>query len=268
MELTFGFSVVQNPIEDCLEYALEHNLTHLEIDLMENHSCLEAFDNQRLNRLKDLAGKFHLSLSLHTPYTMNLADKVSMIREANIAYLKKCIILAYNLGVTHVTTHLGNYYELPGLTGMRQNALQRLVLSLKKILSDCCRYKVKLALENVHRIPEGCGFLNLGDNIQDFEFLFSELKSDLIHLCLDVGHANTHEGASAYIQKFTSKIICVHYHDNHGRYDEHLDVGEGTLPWERIAGQLKQIGFQGPFISETFNRLKPHEVRDTFHTFF
>jgi len=268
MGLKFGFSVVQNPIEDCLEYALEHNLTHLEIDLMESHSCLEAFDNPRLNKLKDLAGQLRLSLSLHTPYTINLADKVSMIREANIAYLKRCIILAHHLGVTHVTTHLGIYNELPGLTGMRQNALERLVSSFKEILSDCCQYKVKLALENVHRIPEGCGLLNLGDNIQDFEFLFSELKSDLIRLCLDVGHANTHEGASAYIQKFKSKIICVHYHDNHGRYDEHLDIGEGTLPWESIAGQLKQIGFQGPFISETFGRLKPHQVRNKFHTFF
>jgi hypothetical protein len=42
----------------------------------------------------------------------------------------------------------------------------------------------------------------LGDTLAELEFLFSELESPYMNLCLDVGHANTNEGPLAYIQKF------------------------------------------------------------------
>lgn len=267
MELKFGFNVVKKPVEEYFDYASKHGLTHLEIDLIKEHSSIETFTTKRISNLKKLSKKFGVTLSLHTPYTINPSDKISMIRDANIAYLKRCVLVANKLDATHITTHIGNCNGLPSWTWMREEALKRLVTNFKEVLKDCKKFKVKLALENVNPLPKDSEFFYLGDNLKDFEFLFSKLKSPFLNLCLDVGHANTNEGLLAYIQKFGKKIINVHFHDNNGKYDEHLDVGEGNVPWKKVADAFKKIKFFGPFISETF-KAKPHESRNALLKYF
>lgn len=264
MDLIFGFDVVRKPVEKYFDYATEHGLSHLEIDLIRGHSFIETFDAERISNLKRLAEEFRITLSLHTPFTVNPSDKIPTIRDANIAYLKRCVSVANELDATHVTTHVG--YCL-GVKPSKQKALARLVANLKQVLQDCRKLDVKLAIENVNPMPEGSELFYLGDNIEECEFLLSELDSPHMNLCLDIGHANTNEGPLAYIQKFGKKIINIHFHDNNGKTDDHLDVGEGTVPWKKVAEALKRIGFVGPFVSECFNS-KPHEARDALLRYF
>jgi sugar phosphate isomerase/epimerase len=80
-------------------------------------------------------------------------------------------------------------------------------------------------------------------------------------LCLDVGHANTNEGSTKYIEKFADKIVCVHIHDNNGKYDEHLAIGTGTINWNFLAGEFKKINYYGPFVYEVVSRT-PKESRE------
>jgi len=197
------------PVENRFDYASEYGLTHLEIDLVREHNFIETFSEERIGNLNKLSQKFGITLSLHTPYTINPSDKIPMIRDANIAYLKRCASVAYELHATHVTTHIGYCNGLPEWTWMRQEALERLVANLTKIIKDCQELKVKLALENVNPMPKDSEFFYLGDNLKDFEFLFSKIESPYLNLCLDTGHANTNEGVIAYIQKFGKKIIRV-----------------------------------------------------------
>jgi sugar phosphate isomerase/epimerase len=264
MELVFGFDVVRKPVEEYFGYATEYGLSHLEIDLIRGHSFIETFDAKRIGNLKGLAEEFGITLSLHTPFTVNPSDKIPTIRDANIAYLKRCVSVANELDATHVTTHVG--YCL-GVRPSKQKALTRLVANLKQVLQDCRKLDVKLAIENVNPMPEGSELFYLGDSIEECEFLLSELDFPHMNLCLDIGHANTNEGPLAYIRKFGKKIINVHFHDNNGKTDDHLDVGEGTVPWKEVAEALKRIGFIGPFVSECFNS-KPHEARDALLRYF
>jgi sugar phosphate isomerase/epimerase len=268
MEVKWGFSIIQKPVEQYFEYAAKYGLSHLEIDLLQEHSFIESFTAERIANLRYLSQKFSVSLSLHTPYMLNLSDRISIVRNATIVYLKKTIMLANKLRATHITTHIGYCNRLPDPKKSKTRALQRLAVNLKELISTCRRCKVKLALENVNPVGDNCEFIYLGDSIEDFDFLFLRLKSPYINLCLDVGHANTGQGVLAYIKEFSSKIICVHYHDNKGRYDEHLEVGEGTVPWRKVAAAFKKINFAGPFVSESFRRLKPHQVRNRFLEYF
>ncbi|TET27676.1 MAG: sugar phosphate isomerase/epimerase, partial [Candidatus Bathyarchaeum sp.] len=191
-------------------------------------------------------------------------DKIPTIRDANIAYLKRCVSVAHELNATHVTTHVG--YCL-GVKPSKQKALARLVANLKQVLQDCRKLEVKLAIENVNPMPEGSELFYLGDSIEECKFLLSELDSPYLNLCLDIGHANTNEGPLEYIQKFGKKIINVHFHDNNGKTDDHLDVGEGTVPWKQVAKALKRIKFFGPFVSECFNS-EPHEAKTALQKYF
>ena len=264
MDYIFGFDVVRKPVEECFGYTSEYGLSHLEIDLIREHSFIETFDAERISNLRNLSESYDITLSLHTPFSMNPSDKIPTIRDANIAYLKRCVAVAHELNATHVTTHIG--YCL-GVKPSKQKALTRLVGNLKQVLKDCRKLDVKLAIENVNPMPEGSELFYLGDSVEECDYLFSELDSPYLNLCLDIGHANTNEGPLAYIRKFGKKIVNVHFHDNNGKTDDHLNVGEGTVPWKKVAESLKRINFCGPFVSECFNS-KPHEAKDALLKYF
>jgi sugar phosphate isomerase/epimerase len=264
MDLVFGFDVVRKPVEECFGYAAEYGLSHLEIDLIRESSFVETFGAERISNLRELSEEFGITLSLHTPFTVNPADKIPAIRDASIAYLKRCVSVAHELDATHVTTHVG--YCL-GVKPSKLKALTRLAANLRQVLHDCRKLEVKLAIENVNPMPEGSELFYLGDSIEECDYLLSELDSPYLNLCLDIGHANTNEGPLAYIQKFGKKIVNVHFHDNNGKTDEHLDVGEGTVPWKKVAESLKRISFCGPFVSECFNS-SPHEAKAALQKYF
>ena len=267
MKLKFGLLAVKKPIEEMFAVANESGISHIEIDLIKEHSYVETFDAKRISKVNKLSKKFNISISLHIPYTINPSDKIPMIRKANVEYFKKCIRLANKLNATHITTHIGYCNGLPSWTWMRKQALDRLILSLKEVLPLCSKHKVYLALENVNPMPNDSEFFYLGDNIGDLEYLYNKVKSPYLKLCLDTGHANTNEGPVKYIKKFSKKLISVHFHDNKGKYDEHLAIGEGTINWKILAKEFKNIKFYGPFVSEVFSR-SPQEAREDLQQYF
>lgn len=249
----FGFNVFNQPPEDFFEYAAINNLKHIEINLTQEHSSLTSFDIKRIRKLNKLASKHKISLSFHLPFTINISEIISLIRKRNIEYLKNCIILGRKLKITHITTHIGNFYWFPSKKIMRQNALDRFVKYLNDIIKICELNKVTLALENVVPIPPGSDYFFLGDSISDFDFIFRNIKSDYLKFCLDTGHANIAEGVIPYMQNYKEKLVAIHYHDNSGFDDEHLPIGKGTVPWKEVMLTLKQIKYRGPIISECRN---------------
>ena len=127
------------------------------------------------------------------------------------------------------------------------------------MISDKCnKLSIVLALENVNPLPDGSDHLLLGDNINDFEFIFSNIDSPYIKFCLDTGHANLAEGVEKYLDNFSEKLHAVHYHDNLGNDDSHLIINSGNIDWELFAKKIKKANFYGPFVSECRNQ-KPHE---------
>ncbi|MBM3200201.1 sugar phosphate isomerase/epimerase [Candidatus Woesearchaeota archaeon] len=267
MSLRFGFMITGKPIEKEFANAKRSGISHIEIDLMEEHSFIESFDDKRADKIRLLAKQHRISLSLHVPYTLNLAEFLPSIRKSNIDYMKRSIILAHKLEATHITTHIGYCNMMLSQPWLKKEATDRLISSLKEILQYCKRYKVCLALENVNPMPDDSEFFYIGDNIKELKRLYKAINSQYLKMCLDVGHAHTNEGVAEYIKAFKSKIVAVHYHDNHGKYDEHLAMGDGTIDWERTAKEFKKIRFEGPFISEIYSKTVKESKEDLEHYF-
>lgn len=265
--LKFGLMAVKQPLEAVFGVTSAAGLQHIEIDIIQPHLSLESFPFSRIKKLKELAQLHGVSLSLHTPYTINPADEVGFFRKANEEYLKRLIALACRLQCTHITTHIGFWVGLTSWGWKRKAALDALVVTLKNLLPSLRRHRIPLTLENVNPMPRDSEFQLLGDNIEDFEYIYSEVGSPLIRMCLDVGHAHANEGPLGYIQNFGAKIVAVHFHDNHGKYDEHLAVGAGTIDWKKVAAGFRGIGFTGPFISEVFART-PKQAKEDLLSFF
>lgn len=56
-------------------------------------------------------------------------------------------------------------------------------------------------------------------------------------MTIDFGHANTMGKVNDFI-KVLKSASHVHIHDNHGKSDEHLAIGEGTIDWNKVSKAL------------------------------
>jgi sugar phosphate isomerase/epimerase len=263
----YGLNVYNQQPEELFEYASSMGLHHIEINLSHENLSIETFTTDRIKKLRDLSKLHNIQLSLHVPYYTNISDVLIHLRRSSIKYLQKCIELAGELRSTHITLHLGSFYWFPVEQWERKKGLERFLKSLNKILKMCEEKNVVIALENVVPIPRGSEYYLLGDNIEDFKFIFSRVDSKYVKFCLDTGHANMAEGVLEYIINFQNKLCCIHYHDNNGFNDEHLEVGKGKVPWQDLANELENIKYQGPIISECRN-IEAHKSAQLFESFF
>ena len=82
---------------------------------------------------------------------------------------------------------------------------------------------------------------------------FEELTHIGLNYCLDIGHANMHEGVAAAFELMKNKIRSTHVHDNNGKDDVHLFplVSEGgTVDWKTTMGLLRSHQDQVPLLLE------------------
>ena len=263
----YGFNVYNLQPEDLFEYASSHGLSHIEINFSQEHLAVETFASNRIDKLRSLSETHKVKISFHIPYYINISDILPHVRISNIKYLTKCLQVACKLKATHITLHIGNFFWFPVEQWKRKNALKRFIKNLRTVLKVCEERDVVFALENVVPIPRGSEYYLLGDNIEDFNFIFANVESEYLKFCLDTGHANMSEGALEYVKRFSDKLCCIHYHDNNGFNDDHLPVGQGNILWTELAAELKRIKYDGPIISECRN-IKAHESASLLDKYF
>ncbi|WP_232461728.1 sugar phosphate isomerase/epimerase family protein [Thermococcus pacificus] len=65
---------------------------------------------------------------------------------------------------------------------------------------------------------------------------------DEIGVTFDVGHLNTTtRNFDRFLELFGKRIVHIHLHDNSGNRDEHLPVGDGTVPWKEALPKLPPV---------------------------
>ncbi|HTY52603.1 MAG TPA: sugar phosphate isomerase/epimerase, partial [Methanomicrobiales archaeon] len=72
-----------------------------------------------------------------------------------------------------------------------------------------------------------------------------------IGFTFDVGHAHT-VGKVPEFLKVLSSVNHIHIHDNHGTADQHLALGDGTIPWEEV-GRAVARDYRGIVVVEGRN---------------
>jgi sugar phosphate isomerase/epimerase len=80
--------------------------------------------------------------------------------------------------------------------------------------------------------------------------IVARYPAERVGVCLDLGHAHIQENALTAVRAAGVRLIHVHASDNHAARDDHFVPGRGSIPWERVAVALREIGFQGAFTVE------------------
>ena len=166
-------------------------------------------------------------LSMHGPFLdLNPVSWDSRIAQASRERFDQAYQAACELGAGKIIYHtcfvpMVNYLE--GWT-------ERMIAFWNDFMKDKGT-ELAVCLENVFD-PEYVQLRGIAQNVRHPAF----------GLCLDFGHAHcsSPHPAKEWLENLSPYIRHLHLHDNHGVKDEHLGMGQGTLPWEDILGFVQK----------------------------
>lgn len=215
------------PDEDMADLLKQYHLGVEAIEFSIGY-CLDAWRDktsayrERLARM-DWEGP----LSVHGPFLdLNPVSWDSRIAQASWERFSQAYQAAWELGSRKIVYHTCFVPMVNFLEGWTE----RMVEFWNRFMRDKDT-EITVCLENVFD-PEYAPFVEIAQGVDHPAF----------GLCFDVGHAHcsTVYPAREWLENLHPYIRHLHLHDNHGVRDEHLGMGQGTLPWETILEFIRE----------------------------
>jgi sugar phosphate isomerase/epimerase len=196
---------------------------------------------QAANRLTALGLEpysFHAPFAPHLDITNFDATQRTRILQEFLCAVEAAALL----GVQYFVMHPGPEHEHRSPWERRQR-MEHAVDVLTDVAAHCRAYGIRFLLENM--LPH----LFAGQTA-DLLWLLDVLEPLEVGMCLDTGHAHLAGDLYTIVPRCAHRVRLLHVHDNRGRFDEHLPVGDGHIAWEPLLQQLSARGLHGPLIVE------------------
>jgi len=167
------------------------------------------------------------------------------IRENAKAYVRGAIDAAQQLGATNL---VGPFYSAVGRTWQqteaeRQSDLELVVASLKELGAYAADHGVVICLEPLNRFETS--FMNLASQIAE---LVDRVDSPGVAMMLDTFHMHIEERNSGDAIRLAGKRL-KHIHTCES---DRGAPGTGQVHWDLVAQAIKDIGYNGPLVIESF----------------
>lgn len=225
--------LLQRPLFDAVDFARHAGLEAFEVWADHPHAHPDETASDVRTRLRRDLAEF-ARVSVHGPLgNASLASINPGIWRESVRQYLGAIELAHDIGATVVVVHPGDLRDarfLSDFTRLSEEALGQLARRAEELGVD-------LAVEN-------CGPYHAGVDrtAAGLVALIEGAGSRRVGACLDVGHAAVNGNLSDLVRLLGERIIHLHVHDNHGRRDEHLPVGRGTIDFGPLAPLLPRFG--------------------------
>jgi sugar phosphate isomerase/epimerase len=196
---------------------------------------------ENLPHARQIVETTKLVITIHLPYSdLNLASMNQPIWEETVRQMKACLDLSSDFARLAVL-HPGHLSPL-GMQ-MPDAAWSQSILGIQQICDHAQDLDMRIAVENMVNMPA-----ILGRRPEEIAGILETVDRENVGFIFDVGHANTNGNVEKFLD-LKDRIIHAHVHDNHGERDEHLPVGNGTVPWKKVAIALKD--YQGRIVTES-----------------
>ncbi len=162
-----------------------------------------------------------------------------------LAYLRDCVDTAVELGTDLVVGPLYSAVGRADLVPDGERAVQwkTVVANLKQACAYAEKKKVRLAVEPLNRFETD--FLNV---CADALRLVGEVGSPALGVHLDTFHMGIEEKSSAEaVRQAGQRLFLLH-----GSENDRGAPGSGQVHWKEIAAALRQIGYEGWVVVESF----------------
>lgn len=197
---------------------------HWEIFSEAEHSILG-----NVPRFREMIESAGISCSVHAPICdWNIGSLSERLRRASLEETVDTIRASAELGAATVTVHPG--LGSLAVDGMNARAAELARGSMREVDRAAREYGVTVAVENMPAVPFFLG--------QTAEELAHIVEGTDLGICFDIGHANTAGQIDAMIDTFGDRIVNIHIHDNNGKRDEHLTIGDGSIDFGAVLPRL------------------------------
>ena len=175
----------------------------------------------------------------------DLIHEDASIRRSGMEYVAHCIDAAQTLGARNV---VGPLYSAVGRT-WQQTADERrrdtdlLVDQLKQLSQQAADKGVTLCVEPLNRFETS--FMNLSSQAIE---VVDRVDSDACGILLDTFHMNVEETSIGDAIRATGGRL-KHLH---GCENDRGAPGSGHVPWTEVAAAVKDVGYDGPIVIESF----------------
>ena len=186
-----------------------------------------------------------------------------------------------SLGVEIASIHIGNN---PGDIGSQDRELRQEAIDwIEKSIDLCQLFKPKYigihcgtakqyTIESTQRLAKfaqergiklglECG----GEyKVKILKEMVISAKEKNLGILIDVGHCwEGGEDPAQAIKEAGEYLFGLHIHDNHGKSDEHLVLGEGTINWEELIKSLRNnVPYEGVFMMECiFSKITQNKTK-------
>jgi len=234
-------------LEEGIEWAAQHAVRFIDIQLDTAANAMTAFDDQRAERVRQLAATHGITLGLHTLSAVNVAEYSPYVSEAVDAYLKSYIDIYAKLGAQWIVVHAG--YHFTDDIDMRMQAgcarLQRMV--------DYAEQKgAVLYLENLNNEPADAEVHYLAHTVAEWMYYFDRIRSPNFRMSFTANHAHlVPDGVDGFIDAIDfSRVGEVRLADCRrlGK-EEHLQPGAGDLDFGNMFKRIEAKGFKGHYMN-------------------
>jgi sugar phosphate isomerase/epimerase len=210
-----------------LRVAAENSFDAYEINCSYPSAEVENTPPEVFEKANQIIEKSGMEVCVHAPfYELNLAAFSPGIKSESIRIIKKSVDFCRAVGGKTLIVHSGTHtYERQKGQNKDNNPMLKIqwdnnIDSLKQINDYANSRGVTVCLENI-------GFNSVDQCFEDLLDIRKAVGENL-QFTLDFGHARLGQGAEEGIRLLGENIRHIHLHDNHGKTDDHLPVGDGN----------------------------------------
>jgi sugar phosphate isomerase/epimerase len=232
-------------LEDAVEWAAEHKVRYIDIQLDTGDNALGTISGIRGSRVRALCDKHHVTLGLHTASAVNVAEYAPHVGEAVDAYLKAYVDAAVRLGAKWIVMHAGFHF-----TSDKTQRMQAGRERLQRVVAYAETKGALMLLENLNKEPDDAEVHYLAHTVEEWRYYFDAIRSPSFKLSFTANHAHlVPEGIPGFIEAIDlSRVAEVRLADCfRNGFEEHLRPGAGDLDFVDMFRRLETGGFKGHY---------------------
>ena len=179
-------------------------------------------DEKELYAVRNICNKYNMTLSIHGPNGISVAEKVEPLRQVSINLWKEVFNAAQNIEALWLVLELGSVGCSSNNFEKKAERAKIAVNSIQEILT-CKTGNTKILIENLKKINDD-RHCYLGDNYNDILSIINKISNDGVGVIYDTGHAMINAEPLESLLPLEKNISAFHLHVNHGIIDEHLPI--------------------------------------------
>ena len=228
-----------------LEYAISHRINP---EVYLNAPSLESMVWEELAAQARLLHEAGLETTIHAPFMdLNPGALDISIRDATRRRMRQTLQAAEFLKPKVIVVHPG--FDELHYGDYRMEWMKNSIDFWLEFVPQAVELGTVLAIENI-----------FDKEPSNLKALIEAVDSPGFRHCFDIGHFNIFAEVSLqeWFQEMGGYMAETHIHDNHGKWDQHLPVGEGEIDFDRF---FELLGNHAPDAVWTIEAHSPEHLQ-------